>query len=115
MASAAQQITMTEPLPRGTAQLLQFAYLQGLDTLTTLAFLLAGAKEANPLVRATIEIFGNPLFGLVAVKLLALGIGVYCWNAGKVAILRRANIFFALLVAWNLFCLLLVLGVRWNP
>lgn len=115
MASAAQQLSMTRPLPRGTDQLLQFAYLQGMDTLTTLAFLLAGAKEANPLVRTMISLFGNPLWGLVVVKLTALVLGYYCWNSGKVTTLRRANIFFALLVAWNMFCLLLALGVRWQP
>ncbi|MGJ5818986.1 DUF5658 family protein [Paludibaculum fermentans] len=114
MASAAQQLSMTRALPKGTDQLLQFVYLQGLDTLTTLAFLLAGAQEANPLVRTMIGWFGNPLMGLAAVKLAALMLGYYCWNRGKVVILRRANMFFALLVAWNLFCLLLALGVRWK-
>ncbi|QOY88637.1 DUF5658 family protein [Paludibaculum fermentans] len=114
MASAAQQISMTQALPRGTDQLVQFVYLQGLDTLTTLAFLLAGAQEANPLVRTLIGWFGNPLMGLAAVKIAALMLGYYCWNKGKVAMLRRANMFFALLVAWNLFCLLLALGVRWK-
>ncbi|WP_321470971.1 DUF5658 family protein [uncultured Paludibaculum sp.] len=115
MASATQQLSMTRPVPNATGQLLQFTYLQGLDTLTTLAFLLAGAKEANPLVRTMMALFGNPLLGLVAVKLGAMLLGVYCWNLGKVAVLRRANLFFAVLVAWNLVCLLLALGVRWNP
>lgn len=114
MASAAQQLSMTRALPRGTDQLFQFVYLQGLDTLTTLAFLLAGAQEANPLVRTMMNWFGNPLAGLAAVKVAALVLGYYCWNKGRLAILRRANVFFALLVAWNLFCLLLALGVRWK-
>lgn len=115
MASAAQQLSMSRPLPNGTGQLLQFAYLQGLDALTTLAFLLAGAQEANPLIRTMIRCFGSPLLGLAAVKLAALLLGLYCWSKGRVIVLRRANLFFALLVAWNLFCLLLALGVRWKP
>ncbi|MGC4053408.1 MAG: DUF5658 family protein [Paludibaculum sp.] len=105
---------MTRPLPKAADQLLQFIYLQGLDTLTTLAFLLAGAQEANPLVRTMMNWFGNPLAGLATVKIAAVMLGFYCWNKGRLAMLRRANVFFALLVAWNLFCLLLALGVRWK-
>ncbi len=91
---------------------LQFAYLQGLDILTTLAFLLAGVQEGNPFVRAAIGLFGNPLLGLLAIKGCALLLGLYCWLGGRVRLLQRANLFFAGLVAWNLFCLLLGLGSR---
>jgi hypothetical protein len=92
--------------------LVQFAYLQGLDILTTLAFLLAGVQEGNPLVRAAIALFGNALLGLLAIKACALLLGLYCWRGGRVRLLQRANLFFAGLVAWNLICLLLGLGRR---
>ncbi len=90
--------------------LLVYAYLQALDVMTTLAFLLAGVQEANPLVRQTIVWTGSPLAGLLLVKFAALFLGLYCWASGRVRLLQRANIFFAALVAWNLCCLVLGLG-----
>lgn len=92
--------------------LMQFAYLQGLDILTTLAFLLAGVQEGNPLIRAAIQLTGSPLPGLLVVKVSALLLGAFCWWRGRVRLLRRANLFFAGLVAWNLVCLILGLGRR---
>jgi hypothetical protein len=92
--------------------LLQFAYLQGLDILTTLAFLLAGVQEGNVLVKAVLQLTGNPVLGLLAVKAAALLLGGYCWWRGRMTILKRANVFFAGLVAWNLFCLILGLERR---
>ncbi|MCS7041721.1 MAG: DUF5658 family protein [Bryobacteraceae bacterium] len=87
-----------------------YAYLQALDVLTTLAFLMASVEEANPLVRQAIALAGSPLAGLLLVKLAALALGVICWRAGRIRLLQRANVFFAALVAWNLVCLLLGLG-----
>lgn len=89
---------------------LVYAYLQALDLLTTLAFLMANVQEANPLVRQTIAWTGHPLAGLIVVKLAALGLGIVCWRTGRLRLLARANVFFAVVVAWNLFCLLLGLG-----
>jgi hypothetical protein len=93
--------------------LVQFAYLQGLDILTTLAFLLAGVQEGNPIVRAAMRLAGNPMLGLVVVKGSALLLGLFCWCRGRLALLQRANLFFAGLVAWNLFCLILGLSRRY--
>ncbi len=93
--------------------LLQFAYLQAMDILTTLAFLLAGVQEANPVVRAAIQWGGGPLAGLAAVKGAALLLGGFCWWSGRTRLLERANLFFAGLVAWNLVCLVLGLGRRY--
>ena len=90
--------------------LVQFAYLQGLDILTTLAFLLAGVQEGNPLVRAAMRFASTPLLGLIAIKASALLLGGFCWWSGRVRLLQRANLFFAVLVAWNLVCL--ILGLR---
>lgn len=94
---------------------LQYAYLQALDILTTMAFLLAGVQEANPLVRGIMGWTGHPLTALAPVKLGALALGVVCWRSGRIRLLRKANAFFALLVAWNLLCLILGLGQSGRP
>ena len=82
--------------------LIQFAYLQMLDILTTVAFLLNGAKEANPLVRAALETGHSPWVILIAVKLAGLALAVYCIRKSRLKLLQRVNVFFAVLVAWNL-------------
>jgi hypothetical protein len=87
--------------------LLQYAYLQVLDLLTTLAFMLHGVHEGNPLVRLMMHSTTNPLNGLLLVKLLAVGLGLYCWRLGRGKLLARINIAFALIVAWNLAALIL--------
>jgi len=87
--------------------LLQYSYLQVLDLLTTLAFLLHGVHEGNPLVRMMMHMSANPLNGLLAVKLVAVALGFYCWKLGRGKLLARINIVFALIVAWNLAALIL--------
>ena len=87
--------------------LLQYSYLQVLDLLTTLAFLLHGVREGNPLVRMMMHMTANPLNGLLLVKLIAVGLGLYCWKMGRGRLLGRINIVFALIVAWNLAALIL--------
>lgn len=87
--------------------LLQYSYLQVLDLLTTLAFLLHGVQEGNPLVRMMMRMTANPLNGLLLVKLMAVALGVYCWKLGRSRVLARINIVFALIVAWNLAALIL--------
>lgn len=82
--------------------LLQFAYLQLLDLLTTVAFLVHGIAEANPFVRWVLNRCDNPLTGLVVVKGLAVLLGLYCWRMRKSHVLWRMNLLFALVVAWNL-------------
>lgn len=90
-----------------TSLLLQFSYLQVLDYLTTIAFLLLGVQEGNPLVRLFMEHAPTPLWGLAAVKGLALLLGLYCLRAGKFRLLSRVNVMFAVLVAWNMVALIL--------
>jgi hypothetical protein len=85
----------------------QFSYLQILDFLTTVAFLLHGVREGNPLVRLALSAGANPLVILVVVKLVAIVLGLYCWRQGRRQLLFRINILFALLVAWNLVALIL--------
>jgi hypothetical protein len=87
--------------------LLQYSYLQVLDFLTTVAFLLQGVQEGNPLVRAALRYSSNPLGGLLLVKFLAVALGFYCWRAGREKLLIKINILFAIIVAWNVAALIL--------
>jgi len=86
--------------------LIQYSYLQMLDLMTTVAFLVHGVPEGNPLVRFALRYAPHPLGGLVAVKLLAMALGYYCWRYGRERLLTRMNILFALVVAWNLVALI---------
>lgn len=86
--------------------LVQFGYLQLLDLMTTVAFLVNGVREANPLVRFAISVSPNPLSGLVLVKVAAMVLGLYCWRVGRTRTLARMNLLFALVVAWNLAALI---------
>lgn len=87
--------------------MLQYSYLQVLDFLTTVAFLIQGVREANPLVKLAMFYSPNPLGGLLLVKVAAIGLGLYCWRVGKQRLLSRMNIMFAVVVAWNLAALIL--------
>lgn len=95
-----------------TSTLLNYAYLQVLDLLTTSAFLLAGVREANPLVMLAIRLAPNALLALVAVKCMALILGLVCWWTSRARLLMTATAFYAVLVAYNLVCLILGLAVR---
>jgi hypothetical protein len=86
--------------------LLNYSYLQILDFLTTIAFLVNGVQEANPMVRLALKVSPSPIGGLVAVKILALMLGLYCWRMGRQRLLGRINIIFALVIAWNLVALI---------
>jgi len=77
-----------------------------LDFMTTVAFLASGVREANPLVRFALDYTPNPLGGLLLIKLLAVGLGIYCWYAGRDRLLVRINLLFAIVVAWNLAALI---------
>ena len=87
--------------------LAQFAYLQLLDVLTSLAFLASGVREANPVARFLTSSSGSPLHGLVAAKAMALVLGWYCWRSQRRRLLVRVNLFYAGLVAWNLLAFLI--------
>jgi hypothetical protein len=102
--------TSTHISPQGASQLNQalmhFSYLQILDFLTTVAFLVNGIKEANPFVRLALKFGPGPIGGLVAVKLLAIVLGVYCWRMGRQRLLSKVNVGFAMIIAWNLVALI---------
>jgi hypothetical protein len=77
-----------------------------LDFMTTVAFLLHGIHEGNPLVRVALHYAPNPLGGLLAVKVLAVALGVYCWRGGRDRLLIKINFLFAAIVAWNMVALI---------
>src|SRR5260370_41692161 len=85
--------------------LLTYSYLQILDFLTTVAFLVNGVKEANPLVRFALTMSPSPISGLVGAKIAALLLGLYCWRIARQRLLCRINILFAIVIAWNLLAL----------
>lgn len=89
-----------------TQLILQYSYLQVLDLMTTMAFLLYGIREGNPVVRFAIRYGPTPIGGLLLVKLVAIGLGVYCWRFGRRKLLGRINVMFAIVVAWNLTALI---------
>jgi hypothetical protein len=95
-----------------TQLLLQYSYLQVLDFMTTLAFLVNGIQEGNPLVNYAIRYGPTPLGGLFLIKLAAVGLGVYCWRFGKIKLLGRMNIMFAIVVTWNLAALIVASVTR---
>ena len=82
--------------------LLQYSYLQVLDFLTTIAFLLHGIHEGNPLVRVVLKYAPHPLGGLLAIKILAVCLGMYCWHGRRQRLLSRMNMLFAVVVLWNI-------------
>jgi Domain of unknown function (DUF5658) len=86
--------------------LLHYAYLQVLDFLTTVAFMINGVKEGNPLVRLAMSVSPNPMSALLTVKLAAVALGILCFCTGRERLLSRINIVFAVLVAWNLVALI---------
>ena len=65
-----------------------------------------GVREANPLVRVLVAGAGSALGGLVLAKLIALILAWHCWRGGRQRLLRRINVFYAVLVTWNLVALL---------
>ena len=87
--------------------IVQYSYLQVLDFLTTLAFMINGVQEGNPVVRLALRYAPHPLSGLLAVKLVAIMLGLYCWMRGRERLLTRMNWLFAILVAWNLAALII--------
>jgi hypothetical protein len=100
-----QQSTLGEPSLNHLV--VQYTYLQVLDFLTTVAFLVNGIQEGNPLVRLALENAPSPLGGLFLVKVVAVALGLYCWRLGRHRVLVRMNVLFAVLVTWNLAALII--------
>lgn len=78
-----------------------FLLLQAGDLATTVAFLHRGVTEANPLVAAVLRAPLPPAVALAAVKAAGCALAWLAWKTGRCRLLRRANLFFALCVIWN--------------
>ena len=87
------------------ATLFLFLGLQVCDVATTLAFLRHGVAEGNPLIAALMVLVVSPALALALIKLGGCALGVYAWKSNRTRLLRRANLFFAACVAWNLVAL----------
>jgi hypothetical protein len=85
----------------------QFSYLQLLDVLTTVAFLMVGVQEGNPLVRLALNVAPNPFIGLGLVKLAGMALGLSCAVRGRHQLLGRINMLFAAVVVWNMAALII--------
>ena len=87
--------------------LVEFTYLQMLDVLTTIAFLMQGVAEANPIVNWAMDTGPTPVVGLVMLKCAAFALALVCFAQARHKLLQRVNVFFAALVAWNLLALIM--------
>lgn len=91
---------------------LQFAYLQVLDLLSTMAFLMGGTREGNPLVEWAMRVTGTALGGLALVKAIALGIGLFCLFTKRASLMTKINVVYAGVVVWNLTSIILSISSR---
>jgi hypothetical protein len=87
------------------AILFLFFGLQLCDEATTLVYLRHGVAEGNPLIAALMVLVVSPAAALALIKLGGCALGVYAWKSQRTRLLRRANLFFAACVAWNLVAL----------
>jgi hypothetical protein len=81
-----------------------FIYLQLLDVLTTLVGFKLGVAEASPFIRVLMH--AGPAAGVIASKVLALGIGAICVYTRKYHLIRWISYWYSGLVVWNLMVLL---------
>jgi len=79
--------------------LLVFLLLQIADFTTTAVVLKLGGSEQNPIVQHFIGAFG--VNGLVLAKTLVIIAGTIMALAGKVRVVRFANVLFAAVITWN--------------
>ncbi len=86
-----------------------FVYLQLLDFLTTLVGFRLGAGEASPFIAKLILAVG-PVMGVAASKGIALAIAALCIGIGRSRLVMWANYWYAALVVWNLYILLIAGG-----
>jgi hypothetical protein len=78
-----------------------FIGLQTLDVLTTWTGLRLGLGEASPTVRLFLGWAHGPLAGLILSKSIAFGLLVALMTR-KPSALRLVNVWYTVLVAWNL-------------
>ena len=85
-----------------------FIYLQLLDLLTTLLGFRLGAAEGSPFIR--MMMVAGPAVGVIASKVLALGIGALCVYLDKSHVIRWISYWYGGLVVWNLMVMLAARG-----
>jgi hypothetical protein len=81
-----------------------FIYLQLLDLLTTLVGFKLGVREASPFIRMLM--YAGPATGVLASKVLALGLGGLCIYYKKNHLIRWVTYWYSGLIVWNLMVLL---------
>jgi hypothetical protein len=81
-----------------------FIYLQLLDLLTTLVGFKLGATEASPFIRMLMH--AGPAAGVLASKILSLGLGGVCLYYKKNHLIRWISYWYGGLIVWNLMVLL---------
>ena len=82
--------------------LFAFICLQVMDALTTLLFLHHGVHEANPLIVAALATSTDPTTAVGIPKVLAIVLATAAWYSGRKRLLRKVNVLYLVLVAWNL-------------
>ena len=92
--------------------LAEFIYLQVMDMLTTVAFMMYGVAEVNPVVKWAMRESPSALGGLFLVKVAAVMLALFCMARSQQKLLRGVNIFFAGVVAYNMFVLIMNAPVR---
>ena len=90
-----------------------FLYLQVLDLLSTLVGFSLGNAEASPFIRMLVR--WGPVTGLIVSKLVALGLVGICFALRRTRLIQLINIWYAVLVIWNLYIVLTVLNGPPNP
>ena len=91
----------------GMDYLQAFVYLQVLDFLTTWAGLRMGASELSPFISWLMGL-SDPLIGLFVAKVIGFLLCGLCLWMRRPRVIWMANYIFALLVAWNMYHILLL-------
>lgn len=98
--------TLTKSLTGNEGRIVRlFLYLQILDLLTTVVGLKQGLMEASPFVSLLMK--WGPAAGLAGSKLVAVGLACLAVLLEKVRLLLWVNYWYAALVVWNLFVIVL--------
>ena len=76
-----------------------FLYLQVLDVLTTWLGFRLGLGEASPFIQVLMRM--GPLMGLLASKMVAVGLGAFCVWRRRYKVISIINYWYAAIVIWN--------------
>ncbi len=87
--------------------LVEFIYLQVLDLLTTVCFMMYGIAEVNPVVKWVMRESPSAMTGLLLIKLFAVVLALCCIVRVRHKLLRAANVLFACVVAYNMIVLII--------